>query len=139
MGKVSPKTSLSNAVVKLFRKVNRAHNRALSKFDLTAEQVHILSILWSNGKLTIGELQKEVSLSSGTIAGAIDRMEKRKLIMRIKNPNDKRVTFIQVAELGKKNQLAIEKSLLETEEKLFGKLTNSEREMLIKLTNNVID
>ena len=95
MTKIKLNNSLSHTIVKLFRKVNRIHNRQLASLQLTAEQAHLLSVLWHNERMTIGQLQMVLALSSGTMAGAIDRMEKKGLIKRIKNKDDKRITFIE--------------------------------------------
>ena len=61
--------SLGNALVRLFRLVNRAHGRALKPHDVTTEQAHVLSVLWSEGPLTIGALQRLLALSSPTLTG----------------------------------------------------------------------
>ena len=137
MAKVKLESSLSNAVVKLFRKVNRVHNRALSELKLTAEQVHLLSVLWNKGRMTIGELQGLLSLSSGTIAGAIDRMEKKGLIKRVKSKEDKRVTYIEIEKTEKTERATIEQILAQTEKELFGNLTFKEREQLLFLINKI--
>ena len=70
---------LANAVVRLFRQVNRVHNREFRDLGISAEQAHILSVLSSLGPMTIGALGKLVDLSSATLTGAIDRMEAQDL------------------------------------------------------------
>jgi len=40
----------------------------------------VLSVLWLEGPLTIGELQAILALGSSTLTGTIDRMEKAGLV-----------------------------------------------------------
>jgi len=88
-------SSLSHATVRLFRLVNRATNRAVADFDLSGEQAHVLMALWEMGPVTVGVLQRELALSSATLTGAIDRMEKRGLVRRVPSPDDRRASLIE--------------------------------------------
>src|SRR5216110_2372951 len=89
------RASLGNALVRLFRLVNRAHGRALKPHEVSTEQAHILSILWIDGAMTIGRLQKLLALSSPTLTGAIDRMEAQGLVRRVPSPDDRRAMLIE--------------------------------------------
>src|SRR5436190_19733632 len=87
--------SLGNATVRLFRLVNRAHNRAIAAHGVSAEQAHILAVLWELGPITMGQLQRQVALSSGTLTGAIDRMEAQGMVRRVASPDDHRAFVIE--------------------------------------------
>src|SRR3569832_464356 len=86
---------LSFVFVWLFRLANRATNRAVVDFELSGEQAHVLIALWEMGPVTIGALQRELSLSSATLTGAIDRMEKAELVRRVPAPDDRRASLIE--------------------------------------------
>src|SRR5689334_15345879 len=89
------RASLGNAAVRLFRLVNRAHNRAVAPHGVSGEQAHILSVLWQLGPITIGQLQRQVALSSGTLTGAIDRMAAQGMVRRTASPDDHRAVVIE--------------------------------------------
>ena len=90
------RTSLANAVVRLFRQVNRVHNRAFKPLGVSAEQAHILSSCRSLGPMTIGALGKLADLFlSATFTGALDRMEAQELARRVPSPEDKRSFVIE--------------------------------------------
>src|SRR5947209_15516247 len=91
------RASLPHAVVRFFRLMNREHNRAFQAVGVTGEQAHVLSVLWELGPLTIGELQRELALSSPTLTGAIDRMEAQKLVRRVRSPDDRRAIYVEPA------------------------------------------
>src|SRR5262249_7226068 len=59
--------SVGWALVRAFRTVNRATGRVLQAYGLSAEQAHILVVLWFEGPKKVGELQRTLALSSGTL------------------------------------------------------------------------
>jgi DNA-binding MarR family transcriptional regulator len=131
------RASLSNAVVRLFRQVNRVHNRAFKPLGMSAEQAHVLSVLQLVGPMTIGALGKLLDLSSATLTGALDRMEAQELVRRVPSPDDNRAFLIEPRVSAKRfGQLT---SIAETcEQQCFGVLTVAERRefgrLLDKLT-----
>jgi MarR family transcriptional regulator, organic hydroperoxide resistance regulator len=125
-------TSLSHATVRLFRLVNRATNRAVAAFDLSGEQAHVLMALWEMGPVTIGVLQRELALSSATLTGAIDRMEKQGLVRRTPSPDDRRASVIEPrvpAATKAKILAAVDRS----DHDCFAAITAAERTTLLRL------
>ena len=131
------RASLGNALVRLFRLVNRVHNRALADHGVSAEQAHILSVLWLIGPMTMGALQRYVALSSGTLTGAIDRMETQKLVRRVASPEDRRA-FVIEATTTARARAKIEDTLDETEVEVWGGLTAAERKEMLRLLDKAI-
>jgi DNA-binding MarR family transcriptional regulator len=50
------RASLGHAMVRLFRLINRLHNRNLKPHGVSTEQAHVLSVLWLRGAMTMGQL-----------------------------------------------------------------------------------
>jgi len=65
-----------------------------------------LDALLHKGPLTISEIQDKVLLASGSMTAAIDRLEKRGLVVRKSTPKDRRARIVQLTREGK--QLAAE-------------------------------
>jgi DNA-binding MarR family transcriptional regulator len=131
--------SLGYALVRAFRLVNRASSRALLPFELSAEQAHILLVLWISGPMKIGELQRVLALSSGTLTGALDRMTKARLVRRIAHPEDARAFVVEAVPFESKKRRAIEKTLEDVERDGFAALTAPERRELLRLLTKVVD
>ena len=131
--------SLGYALVRAFRFVNRASARALLPFELSAEQAHILLILWIEGPMKIGELQRVLSLSSGTLTGAIDRMDKAGLVRRVQDPKDGRAFRIEPAAFDAKRRRAIEATLEAAEAESFSRLTAKERQELFRILTKLCE
>jgi DNA-binding MarR family transcriptional regulator len=125
--------SLPHAIVRLFRMINRAHNRALKPHGLSAEQAHVLCVLWIYGPMTMGALQRHLALSSPTLTGAIDRMEAQKLVHRVPNPDDGRAWLLEPEPAANRKRGKIEDTLEGTDESCFAALTATERRELGRL------
>lgn len=123
---------LGHAVVRLFRLVNRACNRALAEHELSAEQAHVLSVLWTLGPMTMGELQRTLALSSATLTGSIDRMEQQGLVRRVPSPTDRRAFVIEPRVAARRRE-RIEATVARAEQRCFAALTASERRELARL------
>ncbi|HEY5924559.1 MAG TPA: MarR family transcriptional regulator [Kofleriaceae bacterium] len=124
--------SLANAVVRLFRQVNRVHNRLFADHDVSAEQAHILLLLGVHGPMTIGRLQRQLSLSSATLTGAIDRLESQELVRRTPSPHDGRA-FVIESLLPARKQAQLEATVDKGDQRCFSVLTASERKELLRL------
>ena len=61
-----------------------------------------LETLLHKGPLTISEIQDKVLLASGSMTAAIDRLEKRGLIVRKSSARDRRARIVQLTREGKR-------------------------------------
>lgn len=130
--------SLGYALVRAFRAVNRASNRALRPLGLSAEQAHILLVLWLEGAMRMTDLQKIVMLSSATLSGAIDRMERTGLVRRVADAADGRAWQVEPAAAeGGPSRRTVEGALERIEEDCFAALTAGERRELLRLLDKL--
>ncbi len=72
----------------------------LSGYSITPPQFVALQWLYESGDMTIGELSNNMYLACSTTTDLIDRMEKNSLVMRVRNPKDRRVVQIHMQEEG---------------------------------------
>jgi DNA-binding MarR family transcriptional regulator len=128
--------SLGHALVRAFRQVNRAHNRALKPLRISAEQAHILTALWIEGPMKVGELQRLLALSSATLTGAVDRMERAGLVRRVPDPDDGRAWRLEPAENAPRRR-RVEETIERTERETFGSLSAANRRELLALLEQV--
>jgi DNA-binding MarR family transcriptional regulator len=129
--------SIANAVVRLFRLVNRFHNRRFAETGVSAEQAHILLLLGLEGPMTIGQLQKLLSLSSATLTGAIDRLAAQELVRRVPSPDDRRA-FLLESRVPPKKLAQIEALADAGEKQAFAALTAAEKKELLRLLDKCI-
>ncbi|MEJ2315446.1 MAG: MarR family transcriptional regulator [Gammaproteobacteria bacterium] len=90
-------------VIIALRRVIRAvdlHSRNLAaSHGLTGPQALLLKAL-QHGKLSAGELASRVSLSQGTVTDILNRLEKRGLIMRLRDTTDRRRVLVEATQQG---------------------------------------
>lgn len=121
---------MPNQLGKLFRVMARRYNKALAPFDISSVQANILATLWIEGGMTIGELQARMMLGSSTLTGAIDRMERARLLERRPVEGDRRAyRLVPVTWPAKKAEALIE-TLAKTEDEVFRGLSGAERRTL---------
>ena len=90
-------------VIIALRRVIRAvdlHSRNLAaSHGLTGPQALLLKAL-QHGKLSAGELASRVSLSQGTVTDILNRLEKRGLIVRLRDATDRRRVLVEATRQG---------------------------------------
>lgn len=74
----------------------------LNNYTITPPQFIALQWLFEEGDMTIGELSNKMYLAFSTTTDLVDRMEKNELVVRVKNPNDRRVVQIHLLDEGKR-------------------------------------
>lgn len=92
-----------NVYVKLLRAADSVRNRMnllILKTGLTESQFNILDALFHIGSLSQGELGKKLLKSGGNITMVVDNLEKRKLVKRERNKNDRRFFTVHLTKSG---------------------------------------
>ncbi|MCE7979961.1 MAG: MarR family transcriptional regulator [Caldilinea sp. CFX5] len=81
--------------------VNQRVNRHLQDSHLTVSQFGVLEALYHLGPMTPGVLCDKILRSTGNLTLVIDNLEKRRLVARTQNPEDRRSTIIELTAAGK--------------------------------------
>lgn len=125
---------IGDQVIVALRRVIRAvdlHSRTLvESHGLTGPQALILKAL-KNNSLSAGELATQVSLSQGTVTDILNRLEKRGLINRRRDTEDRRRVLVKTTEAA---QSLLEQSpplLQESFAQRFGDLHDWEQTQLL--------
>jgi DNA-binding MarR family transcriptional regulator len=129
--------SLGYALARAFRTVNRHSGRAVQPFGLSAEQAHILFVLWVYGPMKVGALQRLLALSSPTLTGAIDRMVAAKLLERHRDETDLRAWVVEPLPFPALKRRKLIEMLERVEDDAFAMLDPKERTTLLKLLQKV--
>jgi len=87
--------------------------------------------------LSPSALSKEMMLSTSAMTNRLDRLEKRGLIKRTMDPNDRRGLKIILSDEGFSLADKMLASHVETEERMLSKLTNSERDQIRSLLGKI--
>lgn len=107
----------------------------LNDYSITPPQFIALQWLWENGDLTIGELSNKMFLACSTTTDLVDRMEKNELVVRVKDPHDRRVVQIHLLKEGER---IIEEVIEKRQNYLRDKLVNFEDKEIVLLERSLI-
>jgi DNA-binding MarR family transcriptional regulator len=77
------------------------HSRKLAMdYNITGPQLLCLYIISQNTPTTLSRVSKQLSLSSGTVNGIIDRLEAKSLIQRHRDKQDRRKIWLEPTSKG---------------------------------------
>ncbi len=89
-------------IVGLFRSLRRHLVRGsraeLARSGLTAAQVSVISLLGTQGPMTLGDLSRELELSHSTVSGIVDRLQAKEIVERRPSVDDRRYVHISLTE-----------------------------------------
>src|SRR5277367_6521579 len=91
---------------------------ALSPLGLSPRELGLLKIMSAEGPLTQQALGKKHNTDRTTIVQSIDQLERRDLVVRVKNTSDRRSYMLHLTPRGKKT-LALASRLAQREQERF--------------------
>lgn len=115
--------------------VKQKGREILNQFPITLPQFVALQWLSEHGDMTVGELSNKMYLACSTTTDLVDRMEKNKLVVRIKDPNDRRVVRVHLLEEG---QRIIEEVIQKRQQYLKNVIKNYDMQEIIQLESSLM-
>ena len=82
-------------------KINNATNKIYNKYGLTSGQFAVLEALYHKGDLSVGEVQERILSTSGTIPVIVKNLEKRSLLVKKQDSQDKRRYILHITDKGR--------------------------------------
>lgn len=120
--------------------IEKMSNHVLTPYELTNTQYKILMLLYRNPDRPIRQIDIEAhfAMTNPTVTGIIQNLEKKRLVQRIQNPDDKRSKLLTLTEQAvsmEKELRALGESL---EKQVTAKLTEDESRQLIVLLKKML-
>jgi DNA-binding MarR family transcriptional regulator len=97
-GGITDVVELIDGLAKRFRRIQ---NRSTQKTNLTSPQFMILRMLWDKDGQPFKDLASGSCCSRPTITGIIDALEKKNLVKRVSNPDDRRSMLVKLTANGR--------------------------------------
>lgn len=108
-------------------------NRDIKKRGVCTSDFAVLEVLLHKGPQPVNEIGKRVLLTSGSMTAAINRLQRKELVVRKEDPADHRAWMVHLTASG---QRWIENAFAEHARRMeaaFASLNAQEREMLVAL------
>lgn len=128
-------------ISRLARHLERHRREAFFGHDLEGWEFDVLSALRRVGdpyELSPGALVQATLSTSGTMTNRLDRLEKRGLLDRRPDPQDRRGVKVRLSEAGRERVDAAMAALLVRERELLAELDTAERDQLADLLRRVL-
>lgn len=134
------KDSIAIMIKVLGQEFDKLSNKMLAKYDLTASQFKVLKIIMVAPAFSVRQIDIEAyfSMSNPTVTGIIQNLEKKELIERVENPEDKRSKVIRVTDKVRAMEDEITQIGSELEEIFTRKLTAEEKYILKTILNKML-
>jgi MarR family 2-MHQ and catechol resistance regulon transcriptional repressor len=89
-------------MARCYRAVSQIAERSIADAGLCLSDFAALEALLHKGPLTITEIQAKVLLASGSMTAAVDRLERKGLVIRRATPSDRRAKVLELTLEGKR-------------------------------------
>lgn len=126
---------------KISSQTRRNHNHLLHDLNLHVGQDNLLCKLWRADGLTQVELCNKLNCEAPTVTNMLSALEKKELIMRKKDPDDKRTNRIYLTEAGKNMETSVTEMWRKQQDKLLTDISLDEkmflRRLLKQMENNL--
>ena len=120
----------------MFHIVAESHRRiqeAIHPLKITPPQWRVIFLLHDYGDLSISEIAEESLIEPSTLSRLLKSLEKRKLIHRLQDDQDKRYTKSHLTDEGKKIYQSIIPVVLRQLESTFQDLSEADRKSLLRI------
>jgi DNA-binding MarR family transcriptional regulator len=121
------------AVVRAAETFKRVVSATFRKYDLSFPQYNVLRVLDASkdGSGRIKDVSRIMLVPDANMTGLSKRLERNGFIIRRSDPNDERVTILEITEKGKKTLAAIEKERDENMHAMLKGFTEKEKRILL--------
>lgn len=139
-GKDSPDLAGIHVWLILWKAAHAIEQNALSSVSalgLGLSDFAVLEVLLHKGPQPVNKIGRKILLTSGSITTAIDRLESRKLVRRMSDPEDRRARLVELTPKGRDLiECAFRQHALDMEETM-AVLPPEERAELIRILKKV--
>jgi DNA-binding MarR family transcriptional regulator len=105
--------------------------------DLHVNDIGLISVISESGDWNVRKITDSLGVPVTTISSALDRLEKRKLLRRLRRPGDRRVVFIELTAAGERLAGKLRATQIETCRAMLARLPTQDREELLRLVARV--
>lgn len=124
---------------RIVRAVELQSRQLVRSHGLTGPQAVILKALMRLGSSTVGQLADQVSLSKPTVTDILNRLEKHKLVKRIRSDTDKRCVQVAITGLARRKLISSPPLLQDEFARQFSSLKKWEQFQLLSALDKIAE
>ncbi|WP_432470470.1 MarR family winged helix-turn-helix transcriptional regulator [Amphritea sp. HPY] len=127
----------------LIRRTHQIHQtlflKECSEYNLTPIQYGVLTGLLENPGIDQITLAREVGIDRTNVADVLQRLEKRKLVVRETAEHDRRMKLVNLTAEGRKILADMYQAMMNTQQKLLAPLNEQEQEQFLDLLVRLVN
>ena len=131
--------SLSEAFRSVARRLRETSHEALAPWDITPSAFRALRILGRDGAMRLSELSEHLRIAPRSVTEVVDTLESRGLAKRRPDPADRRATLAELTEHGSSVLEAIRAARGTETERVFDRLSATDRAQLARILRKLRD
>lgn len=130
---------VGESMVAISREFMKQQTGEFYKVKITLPQLAILDLLNRLGELSMSDMARFMNVTTAAMTGIIDRLVRDGYVMRMPDPDDRRVIKIKLTAKGSKAVKNILEQRRRLITKIFGVLSRDEREEYLKILTRIQD
>jgi DNA-binding MarR family transcriptional regulator len=131
--------TLSEAFRSVARQLRDTSQDFLAPWDITPSQLRALRVLRRHGAVRLSELSANLHIAARSATEVVDALEARGLAGRRPDPSDRRATLVEVTEHGAEVLDAIREARGTEAERVFDRLSQTDRAHLARILRKLRD
>jgi DNA-binding MarR family transcriptional regulator len=129
--------TLAEAFWSLARQLRRASLESLARWDITPSQSRALRVLTRHGVMRLSDLAEHLRIAARSTTEVVDSLEAKGLLERQPDPHDRRATLVALTAQGTTLGEAIRSSRGTEAERVFDRLSITDRAHLARILNEL--
>jgi DNA-binding MarR family transcriptional regulator len=121
------------------RQLRESSKQALAPWDITPSQLRALRALHHHDTMRLSELSDHLHIAPRSATEVVDAVEGMGLVRRRPDPGDRRATLVELTEHGDGVLDAIHAARGSEAERVFGKLSETDRTDLARILRTLRD
>jgi DNA-binding MarR family transcriptional regulator len=131
--------TLSEAFRSVARQLRDTSQDLLAPWDITPSQLRALRVLRRHGAIRLSELSGHLHIAARSTTEVVDALEARGLVERRPDPGDRRATLVEVTGHGASVLDAIREARGTEAERVFDRLSPTDRAHLARILRKLRD
>jgi DNA-binding MarR family transcriptional regulator len=131
--------TLSEAFSSVARQLRGTSQEALAPWDINPSNLRALRVLSRHGVMRLSELSDHLHIAPRSTTEVVDALEARGLVGRRPDPDDRRATLVELTEHGTSVLGAIRVARGTEAERVFDRLSPTDREHLSRILRQLRD
>jgi DNA-binding MarR family transcriptional regulator len=123
--------ALSHQVLHLFAEVGRSYN-------LSQQQVELICAVIVRGQVRMTDLGRVLHLEKSNLSNLVDRAEQRDLVARTRDPDDRRVTWVELTDEGTRLALQTHREVTARLDRLINRLRLKDQRQLTAVVEKLL-